>query len=205
MIGRDHDLPVARRARVPNIGRGRDRHLLARSRPAKPALEALKRASGVARSRKSPSSWSRRRKTAVESGVSGRGASTAFPRKAFWASSGNPWSRARQSIPAVGKATLACQRRATSMPSRSSAAGTNKPAKSCRAFITPPRCSSGGCLERFRAEFNKQHLDYDLDEFTFRVNRRRSSAGDCSFIILPNKPLPPVRRPTGPLFPADVL
>jgi hypothetical protein len=51
----------------------------------------------------------------------------------------------------------------------------------------------------------QQHLDYDLDEFTFRVNRRRSSAGDCSFIILPNKPLPPVRRPTGPLFPADVL
>ena len=35
-----------------------------------------------------------------------------------------------------------------------------------------------------------QHLDYYLDEFTFRFNRRRSKARGLLFIASPNKPSP---------------
>ena len=35
-----------------------------------------------------------------------------------------------------------------------------------------------------------RHLDYDLDEFTFRFNRRRSHARGCSFTASPSRPLP---------------
>ena len=47
-----------------------------------------------------------------------------------------------------------------------------------------------------------QHLDYYLDEFTFRFNRRRSSARGLLFHRLASRPLPLVRHPTVPLFTA---
>ena len=42
------------------------------------------------------------------------------------------------------------------------------------------------------------HLDYYLDEFTFRFNRRRSRRGACSSIGSPSRPSPSRRRPTAP-------
>ncbi len=44
-----------------------------------------------------------------------------------------------------------------------------------------------------------QYLDYYLDEFTFRFNRRRSKARGLPFIASPNKPSPLDPRPTTPL------
>ena len=41
-----------------------------------------------------------------------------------------------------------------------------------------------------------QHLDYYLDEFTFRFNRRRSRLAGCSFIASPNSRLPSLPPPT---------
>ena len=43
-----------------------------------------------------------------------------------------------------------------------------------------------------------QHLDYYLDEFTFRFNRRDQRPAGCSFIASPNKPSPLDPRPTTP-------
>src|SRR5271165_6873694 len=43
-----------------------------------------------------------------------------------------------------------------------------------------------------------QHLDYYLDEFTFRFNRPDQRPAGCSFIASPNKPSPLDPRPTTP-------
>ena len=43
-----------------------------------------------------------------------------------------------------------------------------------------------------------QHLDYYLDEFTFRFNRRRSSASGLLFHDSPSRPSPSGRRRTVP-------
>jgi hypothetical protein len=36
------------------------------------------------------------------------------------------------------------------------------------------RCSSAGCSGRIKGPVSQAHLDYYLDEFTFRFNRRTS-------------------------------
>src|ERR1019366_7262293 len=100
---------------------------------------------------------------------------------------------------------LACQRRATSIASQSSAAGTNKLTKSCRAFITSPRCSSGGCSERSRAVFNNSISITTSMNSRFASTAAAQTQEDCSFTASPNKLSPSVRRPTFPLFSADVL
>ena len=43
----------------------------------------------------------------------------------------------------------------------------------CRTCTWSSRCSSAGCWARTRAP-SADHLDYYLDEFTFRFNRRRA-------------------------------
>ena len=37
-------------------------------------------------------------------------------------------------------------------------------------------CSKDGCSECFKAEFSPDYLEYYLDEFTFRFNRRTSKS-----------------------------
>ena len=62
-------------------------------------------------------------------------------------------------------------------------AETNRLTKSCRAFIMSPRCSSAGFSALFKV-VQHQHLDYYLDEFTFRFNRRRSNTRGLLFYRL---------------------
>jgi hypothetical protein len=45
---------------------------------------------------------------------------------------------------------------------------------SCLTSTSSPRCSSAGCWVPTRGAVTHDQLDYYLDEFTFRFNRRRS-------------------------------
>ena len=72
------------------------------------------------------------------------------------------------------------RRPATSTKSLSSATARNRPMRSCR---DPHRCfaSQAVALGTHQGGIQHRHLDYYLDEFTFRFNRRRSRARGLLF------------------------
>ena len=49
------------------------------------------------------------------------------------------------------------------------AAAPTRRTKSCRASTSSPRCSSDGSIGTHQGGVQHQHLDYYLDEFTFRL------------------------------------
>src|SRR3989304_1704211 len=101
-----------------------------------------------------------------------------------------------------GKAMRGSRLRATSIALRSSAAGTNKLTKSCRACITSPLCLSGGCSVRSRVVFNNSISITTLMNSRFASTAAAHVPADYSFTVSPSRPLPLIRHPTVPLFTA---
>jgi|SRR5207247_1028159 len=66
--------------------------------------------------------------------------------------------------------------KATSIRSFSSREAKNLQASSCRECITSFPSLSAGLMGTHHGAVSHEHLDYYLDEFTFRFNRRRSRA-----------------------------
>ena len=76
--------------------------------------------------------------------------------------------------PTAGWATSRWRKRATSIASSFCRAAASRPRNYCRGCTKRSRCSSAGCWARTKARVSHEHLDYYLDEFVFRFNRRSS-------------------------------
>ena len=85
-------------------------------------------------------------------------------------------ARARWSTPMAGAAMPGWRRPATSTRSPSSAAVPIRPTRSCRASISVASLLKRWLIGTHQGGIQHQQLDYYLDEFTFRFNRRRSQA-----------------------------
>ena len=176
--------------------------LPARSRSTKPTLEALKRASGAARSRKSPSLWSQQRKTA--------GIGRIRLRRVKDVSAESLLDFIRETVEPgatihtdgwkgyAGLPEAGYKHRVTVI------SGGDEQAHE----VMPRVHNVASLLKRWllgtlQGGVQHQHLDYYLDEFTFRFNRRRSNARGLLFYRLAQQAVDSVRRPTVPLSGAN--